>query len=255
MTTLTPAAHPRRGRGRRLLGSPFVDLLLGPHGVDRYLELIRPSLTVRDARAEVIARPPPDRAQRHPDAAAQRAPGTAFAPASSSAPASRSTACAGPAPTRRPAPSTARRARARADRDRASRGAGLPPPARAACAPARSSTSAPAQGDFVLPDPRPRAAGADQRRQRHHAGDVDAAHAVRRGPRGRDHVPALRPDRRPTGCTSPRSGSWLGRHRRRRGVALPGARAGSTARRPSRRRGTRRRRRLDAGPRCAGRRR
>jgi stearoyl-CoA 9-desaturase NADPH oxidoreductase len=40
---------------RRLLRSPFVDLLLGPHGIDRYLELIRPELTVRDARAEVIA--------------------------------------------------------------------------------------------------------------------------------------------------------------------------------------------------------
>jgi stearoyl-CoA 9-desaturase NADPH oxidoreductase len=39
---------------RRLLASPVVDLLLGPHGVDRYLELIRPSLTVRDPRAEVV---------------------------------------------------------------------------------------------------------------------------------------------------------------------------------------------------------
>ena len=40
---------------RKVLGSPFVDLLVGPHGIDRYLELIRPSLTIRDARAEVIA--------------------------------------------------------------------------------------------------------------------------------------------------------------------------------------------------------
>jgi ferredoxin-NADP reductase len=39
---------------RRLLGSRFVDLLVGPHGIDRYLELIRPELTIRDARAEVI---------------------------------------------------------------------------------------------------------------------------------------------------------------------------------------------------------
>jgi ferredoxin-NADP reductase len=45
-TTLSP---------RRLLRSPFVDLLLGPHGIDRYLELIRPDLTVRDARARVVA--------------------------------------------------------------------------------------------------------------------------------------------------------------------------------------------------------
>jgi ferredoxin-NADP reductase len=46
MPTMTPA--------RRLLGSNFVDLLVGPHGIDRYLELIRPELTIRDARAEVI---------------------------------------------------------------------------------------------------------------------------------------------------------------------------------------------------------
>jgi ferredoxin-NADP reductase len=44
----TPTAH-------RLLRSNLVDLLVGPHGIDRYLELIRPELTVRDARAEVTA--------------------------------------------------------------------------------------------------------------------------------------------------------------------------------------------------------
>ncbi len=46
---------PRTTTARRLLRSPFVDLLVGPHGIDRYLELIRPDLTVRDARAEVVA--------------------------------------------------------------------------------------------------------------------------------------------------------------------------------------------------------
>jgi stearoyl-CoA 9-desaturase NADPH oxidoreductase len=39
---------------RRLLRSPLIDVLVGPHGVDRYLELIRPEITVRDARAKVI---------------------------------------------------------------------------------------------------------------------------------------------------------------------------------------------------------
>src|ERR1700760_3489122 len=53
MATIAP--HPRPSLARRLLGSPVVDLLLGPHGVDRYLELIRPTLTVTDARAEVVA--------------------------------------------------------------------------------------------------------------------------------------------------------------------------------------------------------
>jgi stearoyl-CoA 9-desaturase NADPH oxidoreductase len=39
----------------QVLRSKAVDLLAGPHGVDRYLELIKPSLTVNDPRAEVIA--------------------------------------------------------------------------------------------------------------------------------------------------------------------------------------------------------
>jgi ferredoxin-NADP reductase len=46
MPTLTPS--------RRLLRSGLVDLLVGPHGIDRYLELIRPDITVRDARARVL---------------------------------------------------------------------------------------------------------------------------------------------------------------------------------------------------------
>ena len=54
MTTLTRTPTPPR-RGARLLRSGLVDLLLGPHGVDRYLELISPALTVGEARAEVTA--------------------------------------------------------------------------------------------------------------------------------------------------------------------------------------------------------
>src|SRR5436305_7566626 len=41
-------------RTRRLLRSQLVDLLVGPHGIDRYLELIRPDLTVHEPRAEVL---------------------------------------------------------------------------------------------------------------------------------------------------------------------------------------------------------
>jgi len=40
---------------RRFLRSQLVDLLVGPHGIDRYLELVRPTLTVSDARAKVLA--------------------------------------------------------------------------------------------------------------------------------------------------------------------------------------------------------
>jgi stearoyl-CoA 9-desaturase NADPH oxidoreductase len=39
---------------RRFLSSSLVDLLVGPHGIDRYLELIRPNLTIHDARADVL---------------------------------------------------------------------------------------------------------------------------------------------------------------------------------------------------------
>ena len=49
-----------------------------------------------------------------------------------------------------------------------------------------------AQGEFVLAGPAARAGPADQRRQRHHAGDGDAAHALRRGLRRRDRLPELR---------------------------------------------------------------
>jgi ferredoxin-NADP reductase len=52
--TATRAPLPRRA-GTRLLRSGLVDLLLGPHGVDRYIELVSPAATVRDARAEVTA--------------------------------------------------------------------------------------------------------------------------------------------------------------------------------------------------------
>jgi ferredoxin-NADP reductase len=58
--TATSTPYPRplrtsRSRTRRLLGSPLVDLLVGPHGIDRYLELIRPEMTVGEARARIVA--------------------------------------------------------------------------------------------------------------------------------------------------------------------------------------------------------
>ncbi|HYO02408.1 MAG TPA: ferredoxin reductase [Mycobacterium sp.] len=38
-----------------VLRSPLVDLLTGPHGVDRYTELVEPTWTLGDARAKVVA--------------------------------------------------------------------------------------------------------------------------------------------------------------------------------------------------------
>ena len=40
---------------RRVLGSNLVDLLTGPHGVDRYTELLHPTWTLEQARARVLA--------------------------------------------------------------------------------------------------------------------------------------------------------------------------------------------------------
>ena len=45
---------PVRRLGRRVLGSGLVDVLTAPHGVDRYLELVRPAWSLREARAEVV---------------------------------------------------------------------------------------------------------------------------------------------------------------------------------------------------------
>lgn len=40
---------------KRVLRSPLVDLLTGPHGVDRYTELVIPTWTAGDARAKIVA--------------------------------------------------------------------------------------------------------------------------------------------------------------------------------------------------------
>jgi stearoyl-CoA 9-desaturase NADPH oxidoreductase len=54
----TPTA---RGLARRLAGSSLLEALTAPHGVDRYLELVLPSLSLHDLRAEVldVRRPTP----------------------------------------------------------------------------------------------------------------------------------------------------------------------------------------------------
>lgn len=44
-----------RGFRDKVLASPLVDLLTGPHGVDRYTELVEPTWTSGDARAKVVA--------------------------------------------------------------------------------------------------------------------------------------------------------------------------------------------------------
>ena len=50
-----PTATSPRGLGRRLLRSSLVEALAYPHGVDRYVELLRPLLVKREVRAAVTA--------------------------------------------------------------------------------------------------------------------------------------------------------------------------------------------------------
>ncbi|MDQ3572100.1 MAG: ferredoxin reductase [Actinomycetota bacterium] len=54
-TETPPRRQPSaRSAGRRLLRSGFVDSLVGPHGIDRYLELVRPHWTPSEPRAQVV---------------------------------------------------------------------------------------------------------------------------------------------------------------------------------------------------------
>lgn len=52
-STAAPVRVPRRSLSRRLLGSSLAEALTTPHGVDRYLELVRPSWSLGEVRAEV----------------------------------------------------------------------------------------------------------------------------------------------------------------------------------------------------------
>lgn len=54
MFTQNPARNLAQTLGKRVLGSDLVDLLTGPHGVDRYTELVAPTWTLGEARAKVI---------------------------------------------------------------------------------------------------------------------------------------------------------------------------------------------------------
>jgi ferredoxin-NADP reductase len=55
MFTETGTSRRRSTVTRRVLDSRLVDLLTGPHGVDRYTELVKPTWTLGEARAEVLA--------------------------------------------------------------------------------------------------------------------------------------------------------------------------------------------------------
>jgi ferredoxin-NADP reductase len=54
MFTQTSARSFGQAFRKRVLGSDLVDLLTGPHGVDRYTELVAPTWTLGEARAKVV---------------------------------------------------------------------------------------------------------------------------------------------------------------------------------------------------------
>src|SRR5689334_11643074 len=52
--TETATSSRRPALTRRLLGSTLARALTTPHGVDRYLELVKPTFSLSDVRAEVV---------------------------------------------------------------------------------------------------------------------------------------------------------------------------------------------------------
>jgi ferredoxin-NADP reductase len=54
MFTQTPTRNLAQTLRKRVLGSDLLDLLTGPHGVDRYTELVAPTWTLGEARAKVV---------------------------------------------------------------------------------------------------------------------------------------------------------------------------------------------------------
>ena len=175
-----------------LLGSALAEALTTPHGVDRYVELVRPAFSLREVRAEVVAvRRATARSVTltlRPNANWQGFRAGQFVRLSVEIDGVRHTRCYSPAssaPRRRPA----RADRARAARRRTSRRSCAERAAR------HGRLALAGRGRLRAARRAPARAAADQRRQRHHAGHVDAADALRGGPRRPDRLPALRPRR------------------------------------------------------------
>ena len=180
---------PYKTATRRFLQSSLVDLLVGPHGIDRYLELIRPDLTVSEARARIVAverqTPRSVTLRLRPNAAWSGFRAGQFVRVGVEIDGVRRTRTYSPASSQYASgehleltisflPDGLVSSYLRRDEPGANRPPG--PGRRRVRAAARSVRS-------VL---------RCQRRQRRHAGAVDAAHVVRRGSRGRGHLRPLR---------------------------------------------------------------
>ena len=195
---------------RRSRRSPLLELLTGPHGVDRYTELVDPTWTLGEARAKVVEvrrqTPRSVTLTLEPNASVHRISGR---PARQ--PHRRD---------RRPSPYTRCYSPASAEgathieltigrHDGGLVSSYLCDHARPGMVVGLDSVG----GDFTCRRSGRPADPVRLRRQRHHPGDVDAAHAARRGLRRRDRVPPLRAQRR----------GGLLRRRARRDAGSPGA--------------------------------
>ena len=137
---------------RRLLRSPLVDLLVGPHGIDRYLELIRPELTVRDARAEVVD----VRRQTARSVTLTLQPNSAWSGFRAGQFVRVGVEIDGVRRTRTYSPACSQHSRRQLELTVTTHPEGLVSRhLRAQANPGPSSTSAPRRATFVLPDPRP----------------------------------------------------------------------------------------------------
>ena len=139
---------------RRLLGSSLLEALATPHGVDRYVELVRPAFSLREVRAEVVAvRRPTARSVTltlRPNANWQGFRAGQFVRLSVEIDGVRHTRCYSPASSAHDGDLLELTAHAQPD-------GRVSPFLRTAAQPGMVVSLSPAEGDFVLPDERPRA--------------------------------------------------------------------------------------------------
>jgi ferredoxin-NADP reductase len=151
----TPTAPPRPNRlARRLLGSALAEALTTPHGVDRYIELVRPAFSLREVRAELVA---VHRATARsvtltlrPNANWAGFRAGQFVRASVEIDGVRHTRCYSPASSAHAGDLVELTAHAQPDGH-------VSPFLRASARPGMVVSLSPADGDFALPDERPRA--------------------------------------------------------------------------------------------------
>jgi ferredoxin-NADP reductase len=137
----------------RILSSRLVDMLVGPHGVDRYLELVDPLLTVSEARAVLVGA----RRQTARSITLQLRPNAAFAGFTAGQYLTVAVEIDGVRRTRTYSPASSQRARdGRFELTVTRHPGGLV--SRHLCERLHAGAVlhlGPAQGDFVLPEPRP----------------------------------------------------------------------------------------------------